>query len=121
MVTSVAIQFSSVPYLQDSKLMLTRQNLFSLFCDIIHPYAKLISAYVLVYVGCRTGWLQQQDSLLIILEARKLRINVPTDLVPDGEFSLSDLQIPHLTVSPCGGERDLVCLPLPRRAITLSD
>lgn len=51
----------------------------------------------------------------------KLGINVPTDLVSDGEYSLSDLQIPYLTVSPCGGERDLVCLPLPRRAVTLSD
>lgn len=74
---------------------------------------------MLVYVGCWTGWVQQQDLLIIILEAGKLRINVPTDLVPDGEYSLSDLQIPHLTVSPCGGERDLMCLPLPRRAVTL--
>lgn len=76
---------------------------------------------MLIYVGCRTGWLQQQDLLIIIVEAGKLRINVPADLVPDGEHSLSDLQIPHLTVSPCGGERDLVCLPLPKRSVTLSD
>lgn len=74
-----------------------------------------------IYVGCRTGRLQQQDLLIIILEAGRLRINVSADLVPDGEHSLSDLQIPHLTVSPCGGEKNLVCLPLPRRSVTLSD